>query len=86
MSKKSIGNDRVNEAIDRLAGLFEYGHLLSCSNPAALLNKASDEIERLRGSVSREAPEIHGSHINAKPHAAAMAKLRAMTPEARKAT
>ncbi len=38
----------IQDAISRLAGLFEYGHLLAETDPASLLNNASDEIERLR--------------------------------------
>jgi len=39
----------LNEAIDRLADLIEYGHLLAATgNGVDLLNAAADEIIRLR--------------------------------------
>lgn len=39
---------RIQDAITRLAGLFMFGELLAETDPAELLNKACDEIERLR--------------------------------------
>ena len=39
---------KVSKAIDRLASLFEFGHLQAASFPAKFLSEAADEIERLR--------------------------------------
>ncbi len=44
---------RLNDAIDRLASLYEYGALLACTDPAALLTQAADEIVGFR---TRQAP------------------------------
>ena len=40
-----------DQAIDRLAGLLDFGHLLASMSGASLLESASDEIERLREAV-----------------------------------
>ncbi len=37
-----------DQAIDRLASLLNFGHLLASMSGASLLESASDEIERLR--------------------------------------
>jgi len=46
--KNKITKNRLDAAIDRLASLFEYGALLAGTDPATLLDLASDEIEKLR--------------------------------------
>lgn len=42
----------LQQAIDRFAGLFEYGHLLLETCPADLINQACDEIESLRAMIA----------------------------------
>jgi hypothetical protein len=41
-------NHRLNEAINRLADLYEYGQLIASTDPSTLLHKACDEIEESR--------------------------------------
>jgi len=47
---KKKDKEETDKAIDRLADLLDYGHLLASTSGADLLNAASDEIERLRAS------------------------------------
>jgi hypothetical protein len=54
LGAKRARTERLNAAIDRLAGLFEFGHLMAETTPADLLNAASDEIERLRAVAAAE--------------------------------
>jgi hypothetical protein len=45
----------LRDAIDRLASLFEFGHLEADAAPADFLNRVADEIESLRrANQSRE--------------------------------
>lgn len=44
----STRRKRLDAAIDRLAGLFDGGHLLAASIPENLLDGASEELERGR--------------------------------------
>jgi hypothetical protein len=49
------GDRRVQEAISRLAALYEYGELLASTDPAAFLDQVADEVIRLR--AERESKE-----------------------------
>lgn len=48
MAKGTNRAQRLNAAIDRLAGLFEFGQLMVATEPDKLLEMACDEIEELR--------------------------------------
>lgn len=43
--------ERISAAIDRLAGLYEGGHLLAATTPEVLLGMACDEIEQARSDA-----------------------------------
>ena len=45
---------RVEDSISRLAGLFDMGLLDASTNPAGFMNRVADEIERLRGQLESE--------------------------------
>ena len=46
---------KLQKAIDRLAALYEFGHLSASTDPASFLGEVSDELERLRSAnVDRE--------------------------------
>jgi hypothetical protein len=45
---------RIAESFSRLADLFPYGQLLAETDPATLLDRACDEIERTRAEKERE--------------------------------
>lgn len=49
---KHARQKRLNEAINRFAGLFEYGALMADTDPAELFNKATDEIVQLRAKLA----------------------------------
>ena len=49
---KAARQKRLNEAIERFAGLFEYGSLMADTDPAGLLDKATDEIVQLRARLA----------------------------------
>lgn len=42
---------RIDSAVDRLASLFPHGEIKACSDPAQMLNEASDAIMALRRRV-----------------------------------
>ncbi len=47
-SAKAKRQQRIHDAIDRLASLYSYGALMAETDPAGLLNDAADEIEKAR--------------------------------------
>jgi hypothetical protein len=46
--KRADRRIKLDEAIARLAALFEYGELQASTDPAGFLHRCADEIERLR--------------------------------------
>ena len=45
---------KIEAAIERLANLYEYGHLMANTDPAALLETACDELEACRACKHEE--------------------------------
>jgi len=60
MEKRS--RTRLSDAVDRLAGMYEYGHLMSCVSADELLNRACDELEAAREALKAADAIVESEH------------------------